>query len=462
MTTASNALPTFAVVGRVNEGKSSIVASLTEDDAIAIGPEPGTTSVATAYDITAEGRALVRIVDTPGFQEPEAVLAWLESNSKSAADRADAVRSFLRAHENSDRFTDERRLLAPVVAGASVLYVVDASHPYRPGYEQEMKILRWTGQPCFALVNRTGRADHSEEWTAALKQYFNAVRPYDAHKSRFADRVGILRMLAELDDQARTELLEAIAALTREQERRLDEAAKVIAGMLERLVGLTLTEPLPADRTTLAERFQNDLVRTESDARRHIEHLYRHARVERVEAPLARPVFDRDLFAEETWTLLGQTRTRLIAASTGAGAVAGLAVDAATVGHSFGLGALVGGVLGAAGALLATKDKPESTVFGIRLSGRDLVVGPHRDPNFAWILLDRALLHFASIAHRSHAVREAVRLTQEDGEKRGLVKDLDASTTRQLEGAFRAIRKGSPSPEELATLRRTVRGLLAT
>ena len=52
---ATRDLPTFAVVGRVNRGKSSIIATLAEDDSIAISPLPGTTRVATSYDVTLEG-----------------------------------------------------------------------------------------------------------------------------------------------------------------------------------------------------------------------------------------------------------------------------------------------------------------------------------------------------------------------------------------------------------------------
>ena len=44
-------VPVFAVVGRVNRGKSSIIATLAEEDSIAISPLPGTTRRATHYDV---------------------------------------------------------------------------------------------------------------------------------------------------------------------------------------------------------------------------------------------------------------------------------------------------------------------------------------------------------------------------------------------------------------------------
>ena len=40
-------VPRFAVVGHPNKGKSSIVATLAEDDAVQISPLPGTTAAST-------------------------------------------------------------------------------------------------------------------------------------------------------------------------------------------------------------------------------------------------------------------------------------------------------------------------------------------------------------------------------------------------------------------------------
>ena len=53
-----------------------------------------------------------------------------------------------------------------------------------------MEILRWTGRPRMALINKIGGDDHVEEWRRALSQYFNVVRMFDAHRSGFAERRG--------------------------------------------------------------------------------------------------------------------------------------------------------------------------------------------------------------------------------------------------------------------------------
>src|SRR5690554_2848519 len=66
-----NQKPVFAVVGHPNKGKSSVVATLSQNDAIAIALEPGTTRAGQAYPLTVDGQELYTLVDTPGFQRPE-------------------------------------------------------------------------------------------------------------------------------------------------------------------------------------------------------------------------------------------------------------------------------------------------------------------------------------------------------------------------------------------------------
>ena len=168
--------PRFAIVGHPNKGKSSIVATLAEDDAVAISPHPGTTTRARAYPMRLDGEMLYELIDTPGFQRARETLTWLESHDRGAGARAAVVREFVHAHAADPRFHDECELLQPIVDGAGILYVVDGSRPYGRQYEPEMEVLRWTGRPRMALINLIGKGDHIEEWRAALAQYFSIVR----------------------------------------------------------------------------------------------------------------------------------------------------------------------------------------------------------------------------------------------------------------------------------------------
>lgn len=67
--------PVFAVVGHPNKGKSSIVATLSQNDAIAIALEPGTTRARQDYPLSVDGEKLYTLVDTPGVSATTAGVA---------------------------------------------------------------------------------------------------------------------------------------------------------------------------------------------------------------------------------------------------------------------------------------------------------------------------------------------------------------------------------------------------
>ena len=162
--------PNFAVVGHTNKGKSSIVATLSQNDAIAIALEPGTTRSRQAYPLKVDGKTLYTLIDTPGFQRPRRVLEWLEAHSVSASDHSKTLRAFVVQHKSDERFNDECELLTPLIDGAGIIYVVDGSVPYSAEHEAEMTILRWSGRPSLALINTIGADDDSDTSIYAIKK----------------------------------------------------------------------------------------------------------------------------------------------------------------------------------------------------------------------------------------------------------------------------------------------------
>src|SRR4030095_1532844 len=193
-----SAAPAFAVVGRPNRGKSSIVSTLAQDDSVRIAPEPGTTTQCRAYPMRVDGEVQYVLVDTPGFQRARRAFDWMRARETHAGAHRAVVEAFVAEHRGTGRFPDECELLGPVLAGAGILYVVDGARPYGPDFEAEMEILRWTGQPSMALINPIGGDGHVEEWRAALSQYFKIVRVFDAHAATVAARLQLLGRLVEL------------------------------------------------------------------------------------------------------------------------------------------------------------------------------------------------------------------------------------------------------------------------
>ena len=443
-------VPKFAVVGRVNKGKSSVIATLAEDERVAISRLPGTTRTCTEYPVKVDGETLFVLVDTPGFEDAPAALAWLQSTSPSADQRPSRVRAFVEAHADGDDFYEECALLRPIIEGASILYVVDGTRPYRENYNSEMEILRWTGRPSMALINRIGDGDHTDAWRSALDQYFKVVRDFDAHTASFEERVRLLATFQALNPEDDNRLERAVEALRRERERRVDEVARYVTDLLIDMLTFTLEtrENEQNDPRKLEDEFHAHLRQLEADTRRKVEALYHHANVSWHADALVRPVFGEDLFAARTWSVLGLSPSQLITLYVISGALTGSVVDASVGGSSFLTGTALGSLAGAGAGLwhLNQRFAKATSIDGLMgrmrraFSGEPTYrVGPFEHPNFPFVVLDRARLHHDAVRTRAHA-KSAVdsELRSADG---ALAVDLSSRDREALHRLFSRIRR---------------------
>jgi hypothetical protein len=90
-----------------------------------------------------------------------------------------------------------------------------------------MEILRLTGQPRLAIINRTKEEDHLAEWRRRLGLHFNAVREFNAHYATFSDRVELLETLAGIEQRWKPQLTAAVAIFREEWEKRIDDCADI-------------------------------------------------------------------------------------------------------------------------------------------------------------------------------------------------------------------------------------------
>jgi hypothetical protein len=455
--------PRFVVVGHPNKGKSSIVATLAESDDVMISPIPGTTTKARRFPFSIDGEVLYELIDTPGFQRPRETLAWLEEHDPAADKRADTVAAFVAAHEADPRFGDECELLTPLLDSAGLLYVVDGSKPYGPEYEAEMQVLRWTGRPRMALINLIGDADFVDDWRRALDQFFGIVRVFDAARADFEKRVALLKAFGELSEDWAAPLARALDALATERAHRRRQCAAEIADLLIDVTSQRLRKRFSPvadsdkERAALTRKLLDRIRRREDTARNQIQAFYRHADLQRdtSDSPLG-----ADLFSTEAWEVFGLSSTQLAAAGAVSGAVAGGSVDAILGGASLLLGAGVGALLGGATVFFGSDQLAKTKVLGLPLGGKEMVVGPVKDPNFPWVVLGRALLHQQVVSERNHARREAL-ILEAEAEQR-VTEALPTELRRNLSKIIARTRDGDGlDRHEREKLERYIEPLLA-
>ncbi|NOZ90140.1 MAG: GTPase/DUF3482 domain-containing protein [Epsilonproteobacteria bacterium] len=436
--------PKFAVVGHPNKGKSSIVSALSHDSSVQIGDTPGTTQVKRSFPLKVDNKIVYELFDTPGFQRARQILAWLNEHKPSSADkRVDVVKAFIAEHRENPRFRDEIELLEPIVEGAGIIYVVDASKPYGPEYEIEMEILRWCGQPSMAILNLIGDEDYREEWKRALGQYFRLVRTFNPMRAKFNDHIELLEAMAHLNEEWTKSIKVAIDVLKKLHRQKIEQTIDVVVDYIIKSLSFVYKQKIKnKDATTeekerAKERYKAQLIKNEKQLEREIESIWQHLGVKKEKEDLA--LDNIGLFSKQSASIFGLSQKELIVTGASAGAIGGLGIDLALGGGTMFLASLIGGAVGGVGAMMGFDNLYEMRVMGQKFGKKELSIGPMKNINFPYILLGRSLYYAYMISNRSHAKRDTLEL-KDDG---FLLEDIfDAESRKKLEKLHTKLRAG--------------------
>ncbi len=399
--------PKFVVVGHPNKGKSSIVSTLTLDDSVAISNRPGTTTKARSFKLIKSGKIFYELIDTPGFQRPRKLLNILKKGEPTASERPKRVEQFLKDYSNLEEFKDECELLRPIMDGGGIIYVVDASKPYSPEFEQEMEILRFCGQPSMAILNYIGDGDYTKEWDSILGQYFRIIKPFNPLKATFKDHIDLLEALIHTAPQWKEELKEAIELLKEYHKEQKELIAQKITDSIKEALSYKITKSsllFKNREDALKEEFKRDLEEIEERLFDDIKTIlnFKNSAFEMPKEPI-----EYKLFSKESQEIFGLSKEKLLLISTLTSATAGGLIDLAVGGHSFFLGTIIGGAIGFAGANYGYGELSKIRF----ISNEKVEIGPVKDNNFGFILLNRAISFANKLLNSSHANRDIKQLS---------------------------------------------------
>jgi len=435
-------IPEFAVLGHPNEGKSSVVSTLTEDDQIKVSPIPGETTISRKYTVSIDGKDIIRFVDTPGFQVPRQTLAWFKAFD---GDPAKIVDGFIDAFKNDPFFADECELLGPVARGAGIIYVVDASRPVRDDDLAEMEILRLTGRPRMAIINsKTDEKDYTLDWKLEFRKHFNSIRMFDSNSADFTERIQMLESLKAIDQEGEQALSRVILAFKEDWQKRNQMVTAVMIQTFEKSLSFSISEPITSScdkqevLETLTEKYQAHIKVLEKKMFKKIRALYKHHFFE-YHLP-AYSILKHDLFSKQTWELLGLTKEQLAAAGAFIGGTMGAVIDTAFAGHTLGVFTALGGILGAGSAFFGGKKITRKKRAGIWFGGDKLQLGPNKNLQFLYILIDRALIYYSHIINHPHGRRDlSSRPGSAEMKKKGYSTDFTAGQRNVCANFFKAV-----------------------
>ncbi|MDR0477442.1 MAG: GTPase/DUF3482 domain-containing protein [Desulfobulbaceae bacterium] len=399
----------IAVIGHPNEGKSSVLSTLAEDDSVRVSPFPGETTKCRAFPVLIDGREILRFIDTPGFQHPERLLYELKKLAGKEANPAEALRQ---RFVSDTSLRDDLELLAPVARGAAILYVADGSRPLRQVDRDEMEALRLTERPRMAVINcKDDDQRYLEDWRSEFRRNFNANRMFNAHRVTYAERIALLDALQAIDQEWQPVIAEVVAAVKKDWQARLDTSVEIILAMLEEILAFRLNESRSRLRdeaafmARLRKKYCASVAEKEKRAQERLRDLFRHRRFYYRLA--GHSILDQDLFSETTWSLLGLSRQQLVILGALGGAAVAVGLDALAGGASLGLFASLGGVVGAAGAWLGGEQLVKGVkIIGIPLGEESLQIGPNSNINLLFVLMNRMFLYFQETINWAHGRRD--------------------------------------------------------
>lgn len=344
---------TIAVVGHTNAGKTSLLRTLARRrDFGEVSGRPGTTRHVEALELASDDGVRLRLLDTPGLEDPIGLLAAL-GPLRADMTPPQRIRAFLATRTADEAFEQEAKVLRALLDADAALFVIDVREPVLAKFRCEVEILAACGRPVLPVLNFVRDASAREaEWRTLLadfalhaQQRFDAVAPFDGGEQQLYDS---LRTLLPLREQP----LRALAAFVERERAARDEAGlRLVADALLALAALRRTLESDELADAARKRAALDAFRAEAlqRARRAVSELLDLHAFARGDAELAMlPWLDgrwaADLFHPETLRDAGVRLGK--GAAIGAGV--GLVADAAMAGLSLGAAAAVGATIGGA------------------------------------------------------------------------------------------------------------------
>jgi len=444
-------IPEFAILGHPNEGKSSVLSTLAEDDSVRISPTPGETTACRAFPVKIDGKEILRFTDTPGFQNPSKMLSILKAY-KNDRDN-DILQRFHNEYNSDSSMHHDCELLRPLLRGAGIIYVADGSRPVRNVDLAEMEILRLSGKPRMAVLNcKEGSQTHLDSWKNEFRKNFNSSRIFNAHSATYIERIRLLEALKSIEQDWQAPLDYVVTTFQKDWQARNLRTTNIINDMVTACIQLQLKKNLRHDqepeseKERLYQKYTKTIRDIETKNHQQIRKIYKH-NIFNLELP-PQSILQEDLFAEETWNFLGLQKKQLALAGGAGGAALAAGLDIAAGGASLGFFTSLGGIIGALGAVYGSKSMSSKiNIMGIGPGNLQLQIGPNENPQFPFILIDRALIFYSSSINWAHGRRDYDTISCLPA-KGGYSRLLEGQSVKVLGKYFRLLQNRDSQAEE--------------
>ncbi len=451
----------LSLISHTNVGKTTLARTLLRREVGEVADRPHVTDLSEAHELirTREGEVLV-LWDTPGFGDTARLM-------KRLREATNPIGWFLSTVW--DRFRDRpfwcsQQAVKNIRNDADVvLYLVNANDdPESAAFvEPELELMAWIGKPVLALVNQTGSVGGAEQdegvarWSRwfARHELVRGCLPLDAFARCWVQELALFQAVATCLEGEKRAMAQRLAEAWKHANMVIFDHSM---DSMARQIVLAACDEVRIENVGLVDRVRDFLIKAgvgaSGDKALGLRDRAMAELAERLDknirASLQELIHLHSLDGEAATTILQRLRENYalrepippgIASLMGgffSGALSGLAADLASGGLSFGGGAVVGGILGAAGA-------------GALAKGYNLVRGT-ADISIRWTdaflvgLVKSAILRYLAVAHYGRG-RGHWRECEAPRDWQPLVDKFVTARKQELTSAFAKARGDDPA-----------------
>gem|GEM_PF-5778279 len=229
----------MVIIGRPNDGKSSIFANFLGDDSVAVSPIPGETKKLEARKINL-GERNVELIDTPGLQHPEKV--YLKFKEYALAGKS-PVESFCEEFTDS-KYAHDIEIMKALIGADICILTANADNFFGHTSRCLLDSFLHLKNSCI-LLGVLNRKDNFfvNDWRAEFESRKIPCFDFDAFKSGFKDCARLLEEIATSEHLRLTpEICQVLKELKDNRfhlwENNLDNASLEILNSLKELMCL--------------------------------------------------------------------------------------------------------------------------------------------------------------------------------------------------------------------------------
>ncbi len=214
----------IAVIGDPNKGKSSFVSTLAYDDGVSVSSKSGETTLSSCHPLKIANEIVYELYDTPGFNNDEELLDYIEDNEANFEDFYSLINAFIQSYKNNSAYSKDIEICKILIKKPIIIYIADNSLEYNSNYNCQLEIIKKFNLSSFLIFNQKENIDKRSTWINSTSEYFISSFEFNVLSSNFNNKINFLKMLETKikEDKSKIQLNKSIKILNKDFKRRLE------------------------------------------------------------------------------------------------------------------------------------------------------------------------------------------------------------------------------------------------